>query len=860
MTRIKVSAALSRARSAARRGDTDSAQSICRSVLESFPGNRRARDLLAELRAPTASGPPADVVPQDLVRLFESGDHAGAVRLAQSRLEKTPDSAPLWNIFGAALARCGHPDQAEAAFAQAIRLAPGYHSAHMNHGNVLLDLQRADEAISAYREALSLRPDFAEAHYNLGRAFQRLGQAEDACDAYRRALDCSADYPDATTNLWSLLVSMSRQTEAAQVLRDRTQVAPEDAQAWNNLGTLYYSQCLAEEAERAFRRATEIQPANPAMRHNLGLGLRALGAEAEAEEAFRAAVAADPSSAAAHVDLGNLLSDAGRLEEAAQAYFAALDADLENPLAHNNLGNVFKRLGRPEDAAACYERALAFDPAHAEANNNMAIRRWAEGDLPAAEMHFARALRARPEMSFSRAQMLHVQGHMCDWTAHDAFAAVAETLGVEGVEIPPFTMLAFEDSPERQKARSELYDRRRHRALLPPHKVVARPRRDRMRIGYFSSDLHNHATLHLMSGLLRHHDRARFEICAFSYGNVRDHHQQALSAGGEIDRFYDVQNLTDTRIAELAREQDLDIAIDLKGYTEGSRAGLMADRVAPVQISYLGYPGTLGAGWCDYIVADETVIPPAERSHYTEKVIFLPHCYQPNDNMRPVADLDDTRADHGLPEDAFVLCCFNQGYKISRAEFEIWMRILADIDHAVLWLMATNRWAEDNLRRAAELRGIDPDRLVFAPRLGPELHLARHRHADLFIDTFNVNAHTTASDALWVGLPVVTLPGRQFAARVAASLLGAVGLQDLAVPDAAAYESLVRDLAGNPERLSELRRHLAMARDTAPLFDTPRYARDFERGLDMAFARWAEGLAPADIRVGPGDTQAVKSS
>ena len=861
MARIKVSEAIARARSAARRGDTEAARAICGTVLENFPGNRRARDMLAELRAPVSAGPPADAPGQDLVALFEAGDHDAVVRLAQERLAETPTSAPIWNIFGAALARTGRPDSAVEAFGEATRLAPDHSSAHMNLGNALLDLDRRDAAIAAYRKAIELRPGSAEAHYNLGRALQRAGDLAGAESAYRTALSHMPDHRDATTNLWGLLLAAERPAEAAKVLEQRLLAVPDDAEVRNNLGTTLKQQGRIAEAIATFKQAVEVAPDNPEIRRNLGLTLRVAGDDRAAEDALRQAIDLSPgSSAPALVDLGNIFAETSRLEEAAHCYLEALEVDLENVFAHNNLGNLLARLGREDEAGACYERALAFDPASAEANNNMAIRRWTEGDLPGAKTHFSRALAARPEMAFSRAQKLHVEAQMCEFESFDAFAAVSGTLGIEGAEVPPFATLAFEDSPERQLARARLYDQRRHRSHLPPLTIPARPRRARLRIGYFSSDLYNHATLHLMAGLLRHHDRARFEIHAFSYGTVRDSHQQDLASGGMVDHFHDVKGFSDVAIAELARTGDLDIAIDLKGYTQGSRAGLLADRVAPLQLSYLGYPGSLGAEWCDYIVADRHVIPEAERPYYSEKVIYLPDCYQPNDDLRPIAPIDDTREDHGLPSEGFVLCCFNQSYKISRAEFDIWMRLLARVDGAVLWLLRTNRWAEENLSRAAELRGIDPRRLVFAERCGPELHLARHRHADLFVDTFNVNAHTTATDALWTGLPVVTMQGRQFAARVAGSLLHNVGLPELVTEAPQAYESLVLDLMLSPERLAVLRDRLTRARSIEPLFQTTRYARHFERGLDMAFERWASGLPPDDLHVPAGDRAAVNSS
>ncbi len=388
---------------------------------------------------------------------------------------------------------------------------------------------------------------------------------------------------------------------------------------------------------------------------------------------------------------------------------------------------------------------------------------------------------------------------------------------------------------------------------MTPAAAAGRERRPgfgpgRIRVGYFSADFHDHATLYLMSGLARCHDRARFEISAYSYGATRSGEMRERLAA-DVDRFVDVREMPDRKVAALAREHGLDIAIDLKGYTQHARSGMFALRPAPVQINYLGYPGTMGADFMDYILADPVVIPAAERPFYSEKVIYLPHSYQPNDDARRIAETRTTRADFGLPERGFVFCCFNNNYKIRRREFDIWMRLLARVEGSVLWLLRSNEWAERNLRREAEARGIAGDRLVFAAPLPHDEHLARQRHADLFVDTFHYNAHTTASDALWGGLPVVTLAGRQFAARVAASLLTAVGLPELIAGTEDAYEALILDLATDAGRLAALREKLARNRLEQPLFDTERYTRDFEKALEIAWERYRAGLDPDDIRV-----------
>jgi predicted O-linked N-acetylglucosamine transferase (SPINDLY family) len=370
-----------------------------------------------------------------------------------------------------------------------------------------------------------------------------------------------------------------------------------------------------------------------------------------------------------------------------------------------------------------------------------------------------------------------------------------------------------------------------------------------MRIGYFSSDCHDHATMFLMAGLFEEHDRTRFEVTVFSFGLAsQDAMRQRLLAG--VERFIDVREKSDQEVVALARSLELDIAVDLKGFTSGARTELFALRVAPIQVSYLGYPGTMGVPYMEYLIADHTLIPAPSRVHYSEKVVYLPDSYQVNDSRRAIAARVFTREQVGLPAQGFVFCCFNNSYKILPAVFDVWMRLLQRVPGSVLWLLQDNAGAMQNLYQEAQRRGVDPSRLVFATRLGHSEHLSRQRLADLFLDTLPYNAHTTASDALWSGLPVLTCMGESFAARVGASLLKAVGLPELISENLAQYEALAVQLASQPQRLAALRERLAANRATAALFDTRRFTRNLERAYAQILQRHRDGLPPDHIEVG----------
>ncbi|HWU25440.1 MAG TPA: hypothetical protein VN154_03475, partial [Rhizomicrobium sp.] len=436
----------------------------------------------------------------------------------------------------------------------------------------------------------------------------------------------------------------------------------------------------------------------------------------------------------------------------------------------------------------------------------------------------------------------------CDWAGREAGLAELVRRIEDGEKAtPPFPVLALIDSPDIQFKAAAIHARERadiaRGAVVAPHRGHAR-----IKLGYFSADFHDHATAVLMAELFERHDRARFELFAYSFGpDLHDSMRKRLV--GAFDHFLDVRFLSDEAIAALARHHGIDIAIDLKGCTGDARPAIFARRTAPVQVNYLGYPGTLGASWYDYIIADTALIPVQDRVHYAEKIVALPDSYQPNDLQRPIAATPLSRTDLGLPEHAFVYCCFNNSYKITPAVFQRWMRILARVDRSVLWLLDENPLARENLRTSAKQLGISAERLVFAPRTPLSDHLARHRLADIFLDTLPYNAHTTASDALWAGLPVLTQMGHSFAGRVAASLLQAVGLPELITRSGEAYEAAAIALAHDPRELAALKQKLAANRKTAPLFDAARFACHIERAYAAMHVRSQSGLPPDHITV-----------
>ncbi|PTX54947.1 putative O-linked N-acetylglucosamine transferase (SPINDLY family) [Litoreibacter ponti] len=680
-------------------------------------------------------------------------------------------------------------------------------------GAAQMELGQAKQAEVNFRAAVLAEPGRPAGHNNLGLALRAMGEPEKAVRSFRSAIKLRERYPEAWNGLGTALQDAGDVKGAEQAFKNAAKLRPQDPEIWTNLGNIHQAQGRNDKAIAAYQTALKRDPTHANAHYNYGLVLKASGSLQDAVDHYRAAVKAKPNFIAALNNLGNTLQALGQLAPAEDALRRAVDLAPNDAATLNNLGTVLQKMGRLDEAVAAYKKAVEADPDHAMA----------------------------------QAQRLHQMTHLCDWRAFDLLAETTE-LGCAGDEIPPLTLLAMEDAPERQLARAKTYADAVFGEGAPRPVAVASARPEKLRIGYFSADFRNHPVARLISGTLAVHDRSRFELYGYSFGpDTGDDMRAALA--GEFSNFTDIRALSDAEAARRINDDKLDIAVDLTSYTQHSRSALFARRIAPVQVNYLGFPGTSGAGFMDYIVVDPMLVPPSERAHVSEALIALPHCYQPNDNRRAVPRDAGSRADHGLPEDGVVLCCFNSAYKITLREWAIWMRVLLAVDGAVLWLLESNAWAKENLRAQAIAAGVDPDRLVFAPRASNDAHLARHAHADLFLDTFAYNAHTTGSDALWMGVPVITLRGRQFAARVCASLLGAVGLDELICETEAEYEALILELAQAPDRRAALRTHLETKRLKLPLFDTEGYTRALEAGFEAAHARWRDGQAPADISI-----------
>ncbi|MHB8270064.1 tetratricopeptide repeat protein [Bradyrhizobium sp.] len=669
---------------------------------------------------------------------------------------------------------------------------------------------RLDQAASAYREAIALKPGYAEAHFNLGVVLHQKHDLNAAAAAYRRAIS----------------------------------LTPGTAVIHNNLGTVLKDQNFLDEALAAFENAIELEADYAEAFYNRGTVLQQQAKLEGALAAYGHAIELRKDYADAINNAGIVLLELGRAGEAVGLYSRLLELLPAHGDAHNNLGTALLAQGYVGEARAAFEQALTHKPDFPEAFYNLG-NAWRElGDLAQAITAYQNALRLRPDYADAFSQLMYHRAQACDWDGYETDQEELVELVRQGVRVPPFYLLSTRASAEDQL----ICARHWIEPIIPPsdaifgHKVSAAG--ERIRLGYLSGDFHQHSTAHLMAELFERHDRDRFEVFAYSYG-PDDESPMRARLGRAFDRFVDLRALSHRQAAEAIHADKVDILIDLKGYTHRARPAIAACRPAPVQVSYLGYPATMGADFIDYIMVDPFVVPGSQQPFFSERLVHLPGSYQVNDRRREVAGAHASRQDCGLPTEGLVFCSFNNSYKISPVFFDIWMRLLRSIPGSVLWLLEANDLVKGNLHTEAEKRGVDSGRLVFAPIVPSAEHLARHQHADLFLDTLPCNAHTTASDALWAGLPVLTCSGDTFAGRVAGSLLMAIGMPELITESLEEYEQAALALASDPRRLIALRQKLQKNRDASTLFDLPKLTGNIEAAYARMWQTRLSGQRPA---------------
>lgn len=702
-------------------------------------------------------------------------------------------------------------------------------------------------ALSEINKWLEVDQNNADAYYLLGLYHRKVGDAKTAKHCYQTSLEINRLHIDAQFGLANVCKNLGDFTAAQSAYLNTIKLNGAHDKAYFNLGVVYQMTNQTTLALNAYQTAISIRKDYPEALNNLGNLHKASQQYLSAKECYEKALAIKPLPET-YYNLGTIELQLNAPRQAIQAFQQAVKLKPNYLNAWLNLALTLEKNGKYSLAVDAYREAITLQPNDAEIYYALALTYKKMNALESAIASYAKVLEINPDYTEALGALIQNKMHACDWENLDVLLNSLICAIEQGDYVVPFNLLATPLSAAIQKKCAESYTHAKYPMQNRLTNKETRYEHRKIKLGYFSADFHNHATAYLMADLFASHDRSRFEIIAFSFGPVQDD-EMAVTIRQRFDQFHEVRKLSDFAVAQLTKSLEIDIAIDLKGYTRGARPNVFAYKPAPILVSYLGYPGTLGANYFDYIVADQILIPSSAQIDYTEKVAYMPDSYQVNAKRQVLPPSEMTRAAHGLPDKAFVYCSFNNNFKITSDVFEIWMRLLKQTPNSVLWLFEANIAATKNLSSQAQRLGIDAERLIFAKKVSQAQHLNRYYHADIVLDTFYYNAHTTTSDALWVGCPVVTCMGHTFPARVAASILTAHGMEELITNSKEEYEALALTLAQNPTRLKTLREKINQHKQTHPLFDSEQYTLKLENLYQQMQQRHQLGLVPDHITI-----------
>ncbi len=810
---------LRNARDLLQSGDPGSAHAICTQILAKAPRNPEALTLRGI--AALMGGAPTD-----------------AARDFRQALATTPRDAALLEYLGLALLHLGEFAEAGQHLHRATTISGAPASAWMRLGLALLHQGRATDALPPLQRAVALAPGDVDCRLNLGQALARTGNMATARSEIEAALRLDPGRTDALFNLGVIEMEQDHLPAAEQWFGRVIEQDPGQADAYVNLGIIHQKQQRLDAATACLRRALELNPASAAAGNNLAHTLALQNQLEAARGQFLATLAMAPDWVEAHEGLAAVCRKLGRLKECIAHLRRLIELGAGSGAIWTSLAEALFQSGDIAAAETAAQRAHGIDGAMAGPYSVLGLVHIVRGEAERAIAVLDAGWR-RTGAGGLLGTLAHQLQRACDWPRwHDAWQELSRRLDHDADLGSPFWLLMTPATAAQQLAYTRRWAQAQFGsgATLPPPGDMPAPGTDRrLRIGYLSSDLHEHATAHLFAGVLEQHDRGRFEIFAYSYG-PEDGSGLRARVKNACEHFIDIAWDPDDLVVRRIRDDALDILVDLKGYTLGARTAILARRPCAIQVNWLGYPGTMGAPFIDFLLTDDYIVPPGAESAYSEHIIRLHHCWQCNDRQRPRVE-PLTRAEYGLPETGFVFCCFTQSVKITPEIYSRWMNLLRRVPGSVLWLAADNPLATANLQAAARAHGIAPERVVFSPRLAFAPHLARYRVADLALDTYPYTSHSTASDALWSGCPLVALCGDTFAARVSASILTHGGLPELITHTPDDYEELAYRLASDPALLREMRARVAAAGGSA-LFDAAAFARDLERVyMELAASR-----------------------
>lgn len=738
--------------------------------------------------------------------------HKQCIDACLNLLKKYPDHPEVLKLCGYSNLKLGNLRGALEFLVRLTEIGASNAEVSEDIATVLMHEREYESAIPFLEHCLAASTWREDIAYSIGFCHQESGNTSGALDAYSAVIQRNPKMLDSYLSIAQLLHKSERNAEAIELLDLALQINE------NSMELLY---CQAKLLVFQGLFATALQKFEK---------LALLGDE-EIEHM---------------IDHAELLTRLKKIDEATEKFLTILEKDPKHHRALTSYGHLLFQLKRNDEALALFERIIDQKPNDAGTLVNIANVYSTKRDFVMAKEYFGKAYLTNPRGKEIAGSYLYMMSFLCDWQDH---AKVLKTIESDQSRTTSrtFPSIVYENDPASNLAYAEEMVRTKFRASHVLGELKKHNTKDRIRIGYYSSDFYHHATVMLIEGMLREHDRSQFEIYAFSLdtGRVDTYSARVRNL---FDHYHDVSLLSDGAVTLLSRQLEIDIAIDLKGFTEGSRTGVFAERAAPIQINYLGFPGSMGAPFMDYMIADHYTITPKNRSWFSEKIIWMPDCYQPNNPGRPRPDSNGQRPDE-LPESKFVFCSFNNTYKLTPKVFDLWMRILKQAPDSVLWLLKTTEEAERNLIDYVRQSGVDADRIIFAPMLLEADHLQRFVHADLFMDSFPCNAHTTASDALWAGVPIITRSGETFASRVAGSILHAAGLPELIVDSEEAYEALALKIYSDRNYHRQLKERVRDGIDHGPLYDAKTYTRHFERALLEIHERHQRGTPPEDLDV-----------
>lgn len=780
------------------KGEPARAADMLRKVLKAAPGNFDALHLMG--------------ITQNALNR-----HAEAEKCLKRAIKINPDHADAYNNLGIALDGLKRHNDSIGSYQKAIAISPDHAESYSNQGIALNALNRHEEAIECFQRAISIIPGHANAYCNMGIAFNDLKQHQEAIQCCQRAIEIQPDHADAYCNLGVALNALKRHEESIDKFQRAISIVPDHANAYCSMGIALNDLKRHDHAIECFQRSIEISPEDANSYSNLGIAFYNLRQHEEAIECYRRAIKFRPDHGVSYINLGITLKALKRNQEAIDCYEQAIKIQPDEPSAYSNLGNVLNAQKRYVEAIDCYRRVIQIDSSHPMATSELAYN----------------------------SRMI------CDWSDYAGMSKdLDKHVGQSLAAINPFVFLSFSDEPA-----SQLLSARQYAGYKDfPHSRSGSSSRavkdERIRVAYVSADFREHPVAYQIAELFELHDRDKFEIIGVSLGND-DNSAIGNRLRQSFDRFIDVQAESDQSAAELIAKEGVHIVVDLNGYTQDSRPEIFSHRPAPVQVNYLGYPGTMGADFIDYIIVDPHIVPEDQQMHFSEKLVHLPDTYMVTDSKAEIAAKAPPRSVAGLPDEGFVYCCFHNPNKITPDIFDCWLRLLEEVPGSILWLRIDNETALDNLRKAAVEHGIDAGRLVTADRVDMTDHYARHRLADIYLDTLPYNAHSSACDALWAGLPVLTCSGKTFAARVAGSLLHALEMPELITNSLEEYEALALKLARDPELLNSMHDKLAKNRLTTALFDSKRFCSNLEEAYVQMYERWSRDEDHKPIKLKP---------